>query len=271
VEGLAWGKPRRGHPEGPVGAHVADLLATIERWGETGKRREELRFLALVHDAFKNRVQNWRPKTGENHHAMRARRFAERYVDDERLLATIEQHDRPYSLWRRFRRTGRLDEHALSEMLERIPDLDLFLRFVELDGSTEGKNHEPIRWLRRSSAGAECSTTRIQRPRSRHEAPRTTAPKDDPAAAPRRGRRCRVGLVDFPFHFAREIDSPRPRSAAERARRSTRPGRVARPPLGRPCARGSARWGRRGVGGRPSSAWPASGPARRPCRRWSPQ
>jgi hypothetical protein len=148
VEGLAWGTPRRGHPEGPVGAHVADLLATIERWGETGKRREELRFLAVVHDAFKNRVQNWRPKTGENHHAMRARRFAEHYVDDERLLATIEQHDRPYSLWRRSRRTGRLDEHALSEMLGRIPDLDLFLRFVELDGSTEGKNHEPIRWLK---------------------------------------------------------------------------------------------------------------------------
>jgi hypothetical protein len=147
-EGLAWGKPRRGHPEGSIGAHVSDLLQTIERWGETGKRREELRFLALVHDALKNKVQNWRPKTGENHHAMRARRFAERYVDDERLLATIEQHDRPYSLWRRFRRSGRLDEHALSDMLDRIPDLDLFLRFVELDGSTEGKNHEPIRWLK---------------------------------------------------------------------------------------------------------------------------
>ena len=147
-EGLAWGKPRRGHPEGSVGAHVSDLLQTIDRWGETGKRREELRFLALVHDALKNQVQNWRPKTGENHHAMRARRFAERYVDDERLLATIEQHDRPYSLWRRFSRSGRLDEHAVSEMVDRIPDIDLFLRFVELDGSTEGKNHEPIRWLR---------------------------------------------------------------------------------------------------------------------------
>ncbi len=33
-------------------------------------------------------------------------------------------------------------------MLDRIPDLDLFLRFVELDGSSEGKNHEPIRWLK---------------------------------------------------------------------------------------------------------------------------
>jgi hypothetical protein len=147
-EGLAWGEPRRGHPEGSVGAHVADLLETIERWGETGERREELRFLALVHDSLKYAVQSWRPKTGENHHAMRARRFAELYTDDERLLATIEQHDRPYNLWRKIRRRGRTDEHAVSEMIDRIPDMDLFLRFVELDGSTEGKTHEPIRWLK---------------------------------------------------------------------------------------------------------------------------
>ncbi len=138
----------RGHPEGSVGAHVADLLEAIERWGETGRRREELRFLALVHDSLKYEVRQWRPRTGENHHATRARRFAERYTGDERLLATIEQHDRPYNLWRKARRRGRTDEHAFSEMVDRIPDLDLFLRFVELDGSTEGKSHEPIRWLK---------------------------------------------------------------------------------------------------------------------------
>ena len=147
-EGLAWGEPRRGHPEGAVGAHVADLLETIERWGETGKRREELRFLAIVHDSLKYKVQNWRPRTGENHHAARARRFAESYTADERLLATIEQHDRPYNLWRKARRKGRRDDHSFDAMLDRIPDVDLFLRFVELDGSTEGKTHEPIRWLK---------------------------------------------------------------------------------------------------------------------------
>ena len=32
-------------------------------------------------------------------------------------------------------------------MLERLADPALFLRFVELDGSTEGKNPEPVRWL----------------------------------------------------------------------------------------------------------------------------
>jgi hypothetical protein len=147
-EGLAWGRPRRGHPEGSVGAHVGDLLETIDCWGETGKRREELRFLALVHDSLKYAVQSWRPKTGENHHAMRARRFAESYTDDERLLATLEQHDRPYNIWRKARRKGRMDDRALNEMIDRIPDLDLFVGFVELDGSTEGKTDAPVRWLK---------------------------------------------------------------------------------------------------------------------------
>ncbi len=131
-----------------MGVHVGHLLETIDEWGEQGSRREELRFLALVHDAFKQDVREWLPKRGENHHAMRARRFAERYTDDERLLATLEQHDRPYALWRKLRRTGQLDEAGFERMLSRIPDRSLFLRFVELDGSTEGKNPEPIDWFR---------------------------------------------------------------------------------------------------------------------------
>jgi hypothetical protein len=147
-EGLAWGRARKGHPEGSVGAHVADLFETIDRWGETGQRRAELRLVALVHDAMKYRVREWLPKVGENHHAMRARRFAERYTGDERLLATIEQHDRPYALWRKLRRAGRVDQEGLERMLQRIPDLDLFVRFLELDASTEGKNPEPVAWLR---------------------------------------------------------------------------------------------------------------------------
>jgi hypothetical protein len=150
--GLAWGRPRKGHPEGSVGAHVAELLETIDRWGERGTRREELRCIALVHDALKFRVRGWLPKTGENHHAVRARRLAERYTDDERLLATVEQHDRPYGLWRKLRRTGRLDEPAFDRMLRRIPDLDLFVRFVELDGSSEAKDPAPIAWLKEELA-----------------------------------------------------------------------------------------------------------------------
>jgi hypothetical protein len=148
LEGLAWGQPRYGHPEGAVGHHVADLLAEIERRGEQGERRSLLRFIVLVHDSMKYRVRDWLPKTGENHHAMRARRFAEHYTDDERLLSTIELHDRPYAIWRRMQRKGQLDERAFEDMLAKIADPELFLTFVEIDGSTEGKNPEPIRWLR---------------------------------------------------------------------------------------------------------------------------
>jgi HD domain len=131
-----------------VGRHLADLLRAVEEWGEPEPRRSELRFLALLHDAQKNRVQHWKPKTGANHHAARARRLAERYTDDERLLATIELHDRPYAIWRRLQRTRQDPTSRLDEMLARIPDPELFLRFVELDGSSEGKNPEPIRWFR---------------------------------------------------------------------------------------------------------------------------
>jgi hypothetical protein len=148
VQGLAWGMPRAGHPEGPVGTHVGHLLEAIEDAGATDELRRMLRFIVLVHDSFKYRVRDRLPRVGENHHAMRARRFAERFTDDERLLSTIELHDRPYSLWRKMQRKGRLDERGFRRMLKRITDPELFLRFIELDGSTEGKRPEPVEWFR---------------------------------------------------------------------------------------------------------------------------
>src|SRR3954452_8733337 len=68
LEGLALGPPRAGHPEGAVATHVAHLLEALEHSGETGERRELLRFMALVHDAFKYQVRERLPRVGENHH-----------------------------------------------------------------------------------------------------------------------------------------------------------------------------------------------------------
>jgi hypothetical protein len=141
--GLAWGRPRPGHPEGCVGLHVRDILAAITE--PPGRRRNELRFLALVHDAFKHRV---RPDAGfspDNDHAVLARRFAERYTADARLLDALELHDEPYRIWRR--RGGDHGRAALEATLARIPDVALFLRFVELDSSTRGKDPRPLAWL----------------------------------------------------------------------------------------------------------------------------
>jgi hypothetical protein len=148
IAGLAWGEPRAGHPEGTVSAHVRDLLRAVDDAGVREETRLDLRFIALIHDSFKYRVHEWMPKSGRNHHAARARVFAERYTDDERLLAAIEHHDRPYALWRKMRRRGRLDERGFENMMREVPDPELFLRFIELDGGTEGKNPEPIEWFR---------------------------------------------------------------------------------------------------------------------------
>ncbi len=148
LEGLAWGEPRTGHPEGSVAAHVEDLLETLDTWDEPADRRVKLRFIALVHDAFKGDVRERLPKMGRNHHADRARRFAEDYTDDQAMLAVIQHHDRPYALWRKMKRKGSLDERGFTKMIDDIPDLALFVRFVELDGSTEGKTPDPIAWLR---------------------------------------------------------------------------------------------------------------------------
>ena len=57
VANLAWGEPRAGHPEGSIAAHVEDLLVTLDAWDEPAERRADLRFIALVHDAFKAEVQ----------------------------------------------------------------------------------------------------------------------------------------------------------------------------------------------------------------------
>jgi hypothetical protein len=142
LRGLAWGRPRPGHPEGRVGTHVGDILAAITE--PTGRRRTELRFLALVHDAQKHRVRPDAGRSPESDHAVLARRFAERYTGDRRLLATLELHDEPYRVWR----TGAHDRRAsLEAVLDRVPDLTLFLTFVGLDSSTRGKDPRPLAWL----------------------------------------------------------------------------------------------------------------------------
>ena len=148
LEGLAWGEPRAGHPEGQVAVHVEHLLERLDTWDEPPDRRAKLRFMALVHDAFKNDVFERLPKMGRNHHADRARRFAERYTNDREVLSAIEHHDRPYNIWRKMKRKGSLDERAFTKMLKDLPDMALFVRFVELDGSTDGKKPEPIHWFR---------------------------------------------------------------------------------------------------------------------------
>ena len=140
ARGLAWGKPahaatRRagGRPRGGPPAHA-------RRVGRDGRRRSELRFLAFVHDSFKRRVQQWLPQTGRE--PPRDARPALRRA----LQPMSGSWPRSSSTTAPTRSGGacaaaalRSEPAAAAQMLARVPDRELFLRFMELDGSTEGK------------------------------------------------------------------------------------------------------------------------------------
>jgi hypothetical protein len=143
--GLDWGQPRFGHPEGRVADHVATMLTAIPA---DDPLRSDLRFLALVHDSFKAEVRPHEPWSPDNDHAALARRFAEHYTAEERLLAALELHDELYWIWR----TADAPEQALRRVLDRQPDRELFARFVELDAGNEGKDLTFLWWFRRELA-----------------------------------------------------------------------------------------------------------------------
>jgi RimJ/RimL family protein N-acetyltransferase len=166
--GVAWGEPRSGHPEGTVLAHVGDVLANVDRVALDAADRERLRLAVLVHDAFKGDVDRSLPKTGENHHAMRARRFAERSLDDPDLLDVIELHDDAYLAWRHGRRSGDWDEaeRRARAVLRRLESpsgerLGVYMRFYQADNETDGKTDEHRHWLAGLRDGLRLETRRL--------------------------------------------------------------------------------------------------------------
>jgi HD domain len=153
-EGAAWGEPRPGHPEGEVAAHIEEVLRNVDGEALDPADRERLRFVALIHDTFKHRVDRTQPRSGENHHAMIARRFAEKYTDDRELLEVIELHDEAYNSWVKGERGGKWDaaEARAVRLLDRLgPTRDFYLRFYRADNRTGSKGQEPLEWFERIS------------------------------------------------------------------------------------------------------------------------
>ena len=56
LEGLEYGRPRHGHPEGKIKFHIAAVLNNVERFYGDSPDRNRLRLITLVHDTFKFRV-----------------------------------------------------------------------------------------------------------------------------------------------------------------------------------------------------------------------
>ena len=133
-------------PEWRAGLHYVDRF-----YGDS-PLRERLRLVALIHDTFKHRVERGSPRSGENHHARIARRFAERYIADPSVLSVIELHDEAYNAWQKGYRDGNWSrgEERARALLERLGgDLELYLAFYACDNATGDKAQEPLTWFRK--------------------------------------------------------------------------------------------------------------------------
>ena len=149
IEGAMWGKPRNGHPEGEVIYHIGEVLDNVNKMSNM-HNRAELRLIAIIHDTFKNKVDQTKSKTGENHHAMIARRFAEKYISDQHILDIIELHDEAYNSWCKGARDGKWDkaEARAISLIKRIDSyMPLYLTFFECDSFTGDKATDSVKWF----------------------------------------------------------------------------------------------------------------------------
>jgi hypothetical protein len=150
LEGVRWGKPRKGHNEGAVIYHIGHVLNNVNKYS-TEKNREKLRLIAIIHDSCKYKVDKTKSRDGENHHAMLARRFAEKYITDNEVLEIIELHDEAYNSWCKGNRDDKWDkaEYRANRLIERLEtSLNLYLTFYQCDNETGDKESENFRWFK---------------------------------------------------------------------------------------------------------------------------
>jgi len=151
VEGLQWGFPRFGHPEGKVMLHVKEVYQNINKLNLDPETRRKLRLLALVHDTFKfkeNRKEVANDPT--QHHAYKAFEFLSRFSSDQEILQVVKTHDDAYYAWRSAfaYRDPQSAQIKLDKLLQANKNhLDLYYAFFVCDTRTGDKNQSPIRWF----------------------------------------------------------------------------------------------------------------------------
>jgi hypothetical protein len=148
-DNVEWGEPRAGHPEGSIKAHIAQLecnlaalrskLSDLDFW--------KLRLLIHSHDTFKPDAERDVPIVHPRSHASLARAFLAEFVGDPDLLAMVQYHDEPFALYQQCRSKGGYNQERFKALLSNIHDWNVFLAFQIIDGCTDGKSKEPLKWF----------------------------------------------------------------------------------------------------------------------------
>jgi hypothetical protein len=152
IAGCSYGKIRSGHPEGKIILHIKEVLGNVDKFYGEDDDRLDLRLIALVHDTFKHKVDQTKPKVGINHHGTIARKFTEKFIDNSDLLQIIEKHDEAYNAWSVGGRRGdwykaeRRAQQLIGEMTL-LGCLDLYIKFYHCDNATGDKEQENYEWF----------------------------------------------------------------------------------------------------------------------------
>lgn len=146
-ENLSWGSPRRGHPEGSLANHIADLeinLATITPLLRPAEEAR-LRLLIHVHDICKPEAWVGVDSDHPHNHAYLARRLLAAVCQDPALLAITQYHDDGYTMFQYFRQPASY-RPRLRQLLLEVVEVELFMLFFLIDSCTPGKHREPVHW-----------------------------------------------------------------------------------------------------------------------------
>lgn len=152
LRNIEYGKPRTGHAEGTVKAHIFELENNLLRLvGSRMVYGEEMFWKLLVlihvHDSFKAESARDVSILDPNSHSTLARNYLAQYTDDADMLAITQYHDLGYAVYRKFKAKGYVDESRMKSALDSIKDHELFLLFSIIDTCTESKGREMITWL----------------------------------------------------------------------------------------------------------------------------
>lgn len=156
---LDWGEPRPGHPEGTICAHIAELDRNLEALHHKLSEPDYWRLKVLIHthDTFKAEATAGAPIRSANSHASLARAFLAEFCNHDDMLQMLQYHDEPIALWRQLVAKGKFNRRRLAALLSNIHDWDLFLAFNIVDGCTQGKDRDGLRWFFQQVAGKVAS------------------------------------------------------------------------------------------------------------------
>lgn len=154
LKNIEYGKPRDGHPEGTLKAHIEELLTNVAKLDEgvDDWMLQRLVFLVHVHDTFKANALSGSPITHPQSHASLAVAYAKQHTEDRGILNTLQFHDLNWAMWQKAKKMGGMlsigQRREIEELVALLNyDLPLYLLFTLVDGCVPGKEGDKAFWF----------------------------------------------------------------------------------------------------------------------------